>query len=472
MKTDNFRKPKALFEFEKKVHNTIESNGLATSCDRILVALSGGADSVCLLRVLFALSEKCGFKICACHLNHGIRELAADSDEAFSKKLCDHLGIQFISERINIPEIKESCGGSIETVAREQRYKFFERAAKKLGCNKIATAHTMSDNAETVLFNISRGTSSDGVSGIPVKRGIFIRPLLNCARSEIESYLSGLSQNYVTDATNSDQNYTRNFIRHTIVPNLKTINPLFEEAVLRLSQSANIDKDYFEFEVKKLIDMSPSLDAICEMHPALALRYIKHLCEISGTYADTNRINAIYCATKETSENGGKKEISLPENYVAYISADGISIEKKSQSIAESFNIPLTYGNNTINENFCIYIGQSNEFLPEILKNENFVYKLYKNIKCRSDIIENGIFAKSRENGDRVVISGMTRKLKKVFSETKLCNKQRESIPLVCDLSGNIIALPLFSVPSDSARPVSEKNYTQIAFYTSENINI
>lgn len=465
MKVDSCKKSRFCFDFEKKVLCTIEKNGLISPCENVLVALSGGADSVCLLIVLTELSKKHGFKVSACHLNHGIRKDTAKRDQDFSKNLCEKYDIPFYSETINVPEIKKNCGGSVETVAREERYTFFERAAKKLCCDKIATAHTMSDNAETVLFNLARGASSDGISGIPVIRETFIRPLINCTRAEIEDYLSDMSQDFVTDETNSDIEYTRNFLRLSVIPELKKINPLFEDAVFRLSQSATSDKEYFETETEKLVEKNPSVSQLCDLHPALLHRYIRKFCENSGTYADTNRINAIVCAMKETICSGGTKEISLPENMVAVISAKKLYIEKNSDKKTVSFNIPLVYGNNTINEDYHIFVGKKDDVLPETLKTEDKIFKLDKTIKCLTDIAESGIYAKSREDGDTVFISGMTRKIKKVFSETKLDPKKRALIPLVCDKNNNVIALPIFSIPSDFAKPISDKEYVQIAFY-------
>lgn len=469
MKADNSRKSKNLFGFEKKVFDTIGKYDLISENDRVLVALSGGADSVCLLRVLAEISEKIPFELCACHLNHGIRGASADSDELFSKELCKSLSIPFYSEKLNIPEIKNNSGGSIETVARNERYSFFDRAAKALDCNKTATAHTMSDNAETVLFNIARGTSIDGISGIPVKRGKFIRPLLDCTRQEIEDYLFALSQDFVTDETNSDQDYTRNFVRHSIIPQFKAINPLFEQAVLRLSKAASADRDFFETLTQKVVDSEPDLAELCKMHPSVLSRYIKNLCDTSDVYADAGRVDAIISAAKEIIVSGGSKKISLPGNSVAKISIAGIEITKNIHSEPVSFNIPLSYGNNSINEKYCIFTSRSDDPVPGFIQVGNRHFKMLKNIRISSDAAENGIFARNRQNGDTVVIGGMTRKLKKVFCDMKLSEKEKSQVPIVCNADGNIIALALFSVPADTAKPQSETEYIQLAFFRAEN---
>ena len=207
---------------------------------RILVALSGGGDSVCLLSVL----KELGADICAFHLNHGIRGEEADRDQAFCRDLCNELGITFYTKNADIPAISKECGKGIEETARAVRYQLLNEIADASESRYIATAHNGDDNAETVIFNLVRGCSSDGLCGIPAVRGSIIRPLLNSTRAEIDAYLEERQIQYVTDSTNLQDEYMRNKIRLNLLPMMKEMNPSIMESIQdtaqKLSEAANI----------------------------------------------------------------------------------------------------------------------------------------------------------------------------------------------------------------------------------------
>ena len=192
---------------ENSVLSAIEQFSLLDASKNITVALSGGADSVALIYALYRLREKLGITLSAAHLNHMIRGEEALRDEEFVKKLCKKYEIPLFCERTDVPAFAKIQGLSLETAAREVRYGFLER----VNCGVIATAHTASDNLETVLFNLSRGTALKGLCGIPPKRGIFIRPLILASRSEIEDYCKKNNLDFVTDSTNlsDDSPYCR-----------------------------------------------------------------------------------------------------------------------------------------------------------------------------------------------------------------------------------------------------------------------
>ena len=216
--------------FESKVEKSLLSDSVILEGRTVHVALSGGADSVCLLYCMKSISEKHKFELKAVHVNHLIR-LENDEtfrDENFCISLCESLGVELDVVRINVPEKAVSLKCGLEEAARIVRYDYFS----KFDC--VATAHNATDNVETVLFHIVRGTAVYGLTGIPSVRNNIIRPLLNMKRSEIIEYLKAKNASYVIDSTNFDTNYTRNYIRNVIVPNMKKINPSFEEAVLRL----------------------------------------------------------------------------------------------------------------------------------------------------------------------------------------------------------------------------------------------
>lgn len=209
---------------------------------KITVALSGGADSVALLHMLYTLKEELSFELCACHVNHNLRGEESDRDEAFVRDLCKKLDIPLTVKNIRVLDyIKKH--ESVEKCARDIRYGFFDEVC---GGGYIATAHTASDNCETLLINIARGTALSGVCGIPRKRGNIIRPILSLTREEIEQYCKDNSLSYVTDSTNLSDDYTRNKIRHNVIPVLKEINPSLLTSITRLTRALSMDDEYLD----------------------------------------------------------------------------------------------------------------------------------------------------------------------------------------------------------------------------------
>ena len=192
--------------------------------EHVLVALSGGVDSSVLLDVLIKCREELGISVSAAHLNHMLRGKDADNDEAFVREKCEKLGIPFVSERIDITALAQNSGPSTELCAREVRYGFLRRVKTELRADKIATAHNANDNLETVIFNLSRGGGVDGMCGIPPVRGDLIRPLIFIPRQQIEEYAACNGIGFCEDKTNAETVYTRNKIRHNIIPEILKIN--------------------------------------------------------------------------------------------------------------------------------------------------------------------------------------------------------------------------------------------------------
>ena len=208
----------------------------------MLVALSGGADSVALLRALQALSHD----VCAAHVNHGIRGAEAERDETFCRELCEALGVPFLALHTDVPALAEAGGTGLEETAREERYRLLEEARRQLACDCIATAHNAEDNGETLLLHLARGTGLAGLCGIPPVRGRVIRPLLSVSRREIEAYLASIDQPYVNDSTNGDVDYSRNRIRARVMPELAAINPGFIRAAERTARLLSEDEALLE----------------------------------------------------------------------------------------------------------------------------------------------------------------------------------------------------------------------------------
>lgn len=217
---------------EQKALCALRQYSLFSQGDRIAVGVSGGADSVALLRFLAALRPQFGWDLVVCHIHHGLRGAEADRDECFVRALAEQLGLPCAVSRIDAAALALRDHISVEEAGRMARYAFFTQTAGEGG--RIATAHTLDDSIETVLMNLVRGTGLRGLCGIPRIRGNIVRPLLDCTRAEVEDYLGALGQSYCTDSTNLTDDYTRNRIRHDILPRLCALNPNFPGAMARM----------------------------------------------------------------------------------------------------------------------------------------------------------------------------------------------------------------------------------------------
>ena len=210
--------------------------------DKVLIALSGGKDSVALLLFLTHYAKMLNITLYAAHVNHMIRSDEADNDERFCRELCEEKGVVFFSKRFNIPEIAREKSVSVEEAAREIRYGYFDELTKRYGIDKIATAHTASDNTETVLYNIMRGSGTQGICGIPPVRDNIIRPLIFCTKEQTEEYCNTKGVSFCIDRTNFDDVYDRNNIRLNIVPHMKKRNFSIDDSVSHLSYIARCDR--------------------------------------------------------------------------------------------------------------------------------------------------------------------------------------------------------------------------------------
>lgn len=223
---------------EQKVLKFIDRHRLIDEGDKILVALSGGPDSVFALYFLKKYERRLKInKLSAIHVHHQLRGGDADEDEQFCGRLCQQHGIQFHAVKVNVKQFAEKNKFSIEEAARFLRYGSFRRYAELTSSNKIVTAHNMNDNAETMLFNLFKGAGLKGISGIPIQRQEIIRPFLSLTKQEILGYLDKGSLTYRTDKTNFNLDFKRNYIRSEIIPRIKEeINPQLEEALFHSSE--------------------------------------------------------------------------------------------------------------------------------------------------------------------------------------------------------------------------------------------
>ncbi len=297
--------------------HTIRQYDMLTEGQTVLVALSGGADSVALLLVLREL----GYPLHAYHLDHGLRAAEAERDAEFVHSLCKRLEIPCRIEREDVRAYAATIGQSIETAARRLRYERLERCAMQLGITRIATAHTADDNLETMLFHLARGTGAKGMTGIPPVRGQIVRPLWHAVRTEIEAYLSDHAQPFVTDSSNLTLDYTRNRIRHHAVPVLRAVNPHCAQAAARLAEQLRGDDDALNQMARQALAEGKCKNGIAlagfDTFPAVRGRMMIQMLIHAGVPMQQISAKHIGQMTALLS-SGGDRSCHLPAGFRAY----------------------------------------------------------------------------------------------------------------------------------------------------------
>lgn len=237
---------------KEEVLKTIETYNLIEKNDKIVIGVSGGPDSICLLHVLYGLKEKLGIEIVVAHVNHMLRDVA-DLETEYVQSFCKKLGIECYVKKADILEISKTQKKGTEEVGRQVRYDFFDEVAKKTNSNKIATAHNSNDRAETVILNILRGSGLSGLKGIePIRDNKYIRLLINTDRQDIENYCNDNKLEPKYDKTNNENIYTRNKVRNTVIPYIKKeFNPNIIKTINRLSSLATEENEYLQAITKQ-----------------------------------------------------------------------------------------------------------------------------------------------------------------------------------------------------------------------------
>lgn len=411
-----------------RVRRFIEENNLLKKGDKVIVALSGGADSVSLIHVLFSLKEEYVLELFAAHFNHGIRGDEANRDETFVTELCQHMQIPLYSERADVPTIAEKNGESEELCGRNLRYRFFNEVAEKLGGAKVATAHHRDDNVETVLWNLARGSGIGGLSGIPVMRENIIRPLLCCSRADIETYCAENLLDYVTDSTNLSDDYTRNKIRHQVVPVLRELNPNVDESIAQTASLMREADSYLnKISIEELNKAKNSYGYDCEkllqLEPTIIKYAVKKVMEDVGAPINFHHITLIIEAMRT------KGAVNLGKGYTA-ICAQGILRLTKSEGSTADFCVPFTEYIKTHGKRITVKNGQ----IADTHANEK-IHNLLLNHAIPCDIITPDTVVRCRRAGDTFTDArrGVTKTLKKLMNELKIPRELRDTIPVVTD---------------------------------------
>jgi len=441
-----------------KAYNAIEQERMLDKTEKneavnVLVALSGGADSMALLHFFIQHKNKLGIvKLSAAHINHMLRDDESERDENFVSEQCRALGIPLYLKKTDVAREAELSGEGLEEAGRRIRYDFFYEIALKTS-SVIATAHTLSDSIETVLLNQARGCGLKGLYGIPPVREVtvdgkvlkIIRPLIYCTRAEIEEFCRENGIGYVTDSTNSQTDFARNRIRHLVVPNLKSINPDAESAFLRLMRHARQDGEFLDTLAGEALEKAAMKDgyggydaaALNGLPPALRSRAII----MAAKAADFGLPGKLTGRHIELIENilkdGGAVDLSC--EIQARVSQGRFIINKterkaKNNYIKNDIEIGIS----------CAFYGKI--YRPVILSLDEFEKdkKIHKNLlkyALNYDKISGKLYMRSRQTGDVFTPAGrgVAKKLKKLFIEEKIPAHLRDQIPVVCDAQGIVL---------------------------------
>lgn len=420
---------------QNKVLDTIEKNALINKGDKVLAALSGGADSVFMLCVLCELREKLKITVAAVHLNHMIRGAEADGDEAYAAELCTKLQIPFYAKRTDVPKIAKELGISEELAGREARYEFFEDLTQKYNFTKIATAHNKNDKAETVLMRIMRGTGIDGLCGIKYKRDNIIRPVLDITRDEIEAYLEENQIEYKNDSTNKSAEYTRNRVRNELIPLIREkFNPSIVDSLCALADNTREDSEFINAYAKRLYQRINSpmpnkkptvleIKSLNMLDRSLRNRmYSLAAAEVMGKDYKLERVH--YNIIDNLLEKETGVGASFPMGLKINVKYGWLEFESETETEEK--------------KDFCYEIEPKGSCDELNLKFEitDASRKCEKNqMLADYDKLEGKkLCVRSRKAGDKIVIykDGRSRKLKDYFIDKKIPRVERDKIRLLC----------------------------------------
>ena len=402
----------------------------------ILLALSGGADSTALLYMLNAYCKENGAPLALAHVNHMIRGEAAARDRDFCTSLAKAFGLKLYLLEADVPALSKEHKRGLEEEARITRYEFFEKVMRENKIPLLATAHNATDNAETVIFNLTRGSGIHGLCGIPPVRdfegGKIIRPILKISKGEILNFCREQSIEFVTDETNTDVAYSRNRIRNNVLPELAAINEGAIANITRACELMRADDAFIEQCANSFIDNledrhSVPLGGLGELDGALLSRVCAKL------LSEFFEVNAVHISDLISliKKAVPHSKAVFPRGTLAIIENGRVILTAENCKRGVDYLYRLSHGENLIPEAdaaIVLCVGENCDEICEKLKN---IYK--KSIKAfiSSDTIDKGVFVRPKADGDKIYCGGMHKKLKKLFSEKKLSLKERKTLPVL-----------------------------------------
>jgi len=446
---------------EKQVLSTIAEHGMLVPGDSIVVGLSGGADSVALTHFLLGLSDF-DLQIICVHVHHGLRGDEADRDAGFCKEFCEQLGIELVVFEKDAAAEARKMGVTVEEAGRVLRYDCFNQVLRRQGFNKIAVAHNANDTAETIIMQIMRGAG--GIRGIPAVNGNIIRPLTDTSREGILEYCAGHGLTFCTDSTNNANDYTRNWVRNVLLPQIEAnLNPSAKQALQRLAKISGDEADFLDKIAKNAFSecvqhsdngLKIDLEQLGQHDVAIKRRIVRiALGEALGGMKDITYDHVESLLALETSQSG--KRVSLPKGYIA---------ERVYHKICIKIPVSVDDFSVTLPRNTPVHIPQleATVHLGDTILRENAFTKALDCGKITDVQIRN------RLKGDRIFFSNVgTKKIKDFFTDKKIPRENREkAVFIACGQDIILIMGEDFAKPIESHKfdPESDSNtiYLQI----------
>ena len=388
-----------------KVLKTVKKYNMLSKGDRVLIGVSGGADSIALLEFFVSVKEKYDLDICVAHIEHGIRGEDSVNDAEFVENYCKKLGVNFYLKTIDAPNLAKKAKMGVEEYSRMARYDFFNT----IECDKIATAHNLTDNIETLLFRLARGTGLKGACSIPAVRGKIIRPFIEVSSGEIRKWCNDNNIPYRVDCTNSDSAYSRNLIRLEILPLFEKLNANYQDNIENFISDVNEDYAFIDDYVKSIYpkivkNNEIDLQKLNELDLSIKKRILIMFFDENGYSLNRIHLQSVIDITLKS----GKSQIK--ENVFA-ISAKG--------------KIRLAKFND---------LNKKDEFVTKILNIDEFKDKNI-DFYCDCDKIVGKIIISAKQAGDRIKPAGrnVSKTLKKLLNESAYPIEKRDKKIVVCD---------------------------------------
>ncbi|GAB6085589.1 tRNA lysidine(34) synthetase TilS [Alkaliphilus crotonatoxidans] len=425
-----------------KIKETIDLNHLLKRGDKVVVAVSGGPDSVCLLHGLYSLQKVYDIQLYAAHLNHNFRGIEAHKDAQYVTQLCEGLNIMCFVKSVDVPGYAKEKGLSMEEAGRIQRYRFFDEIAQRVGAEKVAVAHNLNDQAETVLMRLIRGAGLQGLSAIQHRRDQIIRPLLDVSRQEIEAYCQEYKLHPRIDQSNLEPIYHRNKIRLHLIPHLESeYNPKIIEALGRTAALLRQDHDFIDQQARDMYNIlktnenqktiSFAIHGLINLHTALLTRIFRLTVEELAGKGEGIEFKHIDLLQNFLKLDGSGKQIQLPL---------GITVKKSYHRVIFTTNVTEAEQrfHYTVEAPGETYIQELNgTFRFKILeKKELKGYPKEPYLKAFDyDKVSKGLHIRNRREGDRFVPLGAkgSKKLKDFMIDHKVEREKREQVPILCD---------------------------------------
>ncbi len=393
--------------------------------DHITVAVSGGKDSMALLHAVWSLRERLGITVSSAHYNHGIRGREADRDAQFVEDFCNASGIPVILGSGDAPGYAQEHHVGLETAARILRYAFLESCS-----GKLVTAHTASDNLETILMNMLRGTGLHGLAGIPPERGKILRPMLEVSYKEIMAYLEDNRIPYVLDTTNLQDDCQRNRIRHHVIPSLEEENPALYQTITRLSAHLRMEDAYIQHQTMLALeqirtDNGWNRKELQMLPDALQYRVIMELLQPVPQLARVH----IHAALRLAKGNTTSGTLSLPGGFRWRCSYNNMELILEQEDTPSDTPIQIFPGMEVVFGGWRIacFWGEASRDL----------------IAIYTDVPPEGFLLRSRKPGDRILLPGGTKKISRLLIDEKIPVDQRDEIPILCAGEEILAVLPI-----------------------------